>query len=121
MMGNRFLSCAMAIALLGTLAGCGSFRRDHVAEQAKTAMLGLTREEVLACMGPANKRATEGETEVWSYRSTDRLRASASGSLKISGDARMGYGSRSDKFCTVNVVMRGGVVEKVNYLGPSAT
>jgi hypothetical protein len=34
-------------------------------------MIGLSKEQVLACMGPPVSKAKEGSTEVWSYPSGD--------------------------------------------------
>ena len=56
------------VALGVTLCGC-AFRRAEVAQTAQATMIGMPKEQVLACMGaPANK-ATEGKTEVWGYNS----------------------------------------------------
>jgi hypothetical protein len=38
--------------------------------------VGLTKEQVLACMGPPAIRMAEGATEVWSYNSGDGRSAS---------------------------------------------
>jgi outer membrane protein assembly factor BamE (lipoprotein component of BamABCDE complex) len=54
-------------------------------------MVGLTKEQVLACMGPPASKAT-GATEVWSYPSGN---------------------------CTVNVTMMDGKVKRMNYAGPT--
>jgi hypothetical protein len=97
-------------------------------------MIGLHKDQVLACMGiPANK-ASEGATEVWSYNSgngavvastfgssTTNLAASG-GSGYATGQANTigsGIGVSSRRFCTVNVVMTDGVVSRVNYAGPT--
>jgi|ERR1043166_4720702 hypothetical protein len=58
-----------AIAALA-LAGC-SVQRAVVANDTQQKMVGMTKEEVLACMGPPVSRMAEGSTEVWSYPSGD--------------------------------------------------
>ncbi len=104
------------------LAGCsGAFERDRAAARAKTRMIGMTKEEVLACMGPAKKKAREGKTEVWQYQSTDGHRTRFSNSMKITSDYRTSYGTGSKSFCTVNVVMKDNAVTAVNYTGPSSS
>jgi hypothetical protein len=109
-------------------------QRAQVAHDAQDKMIGLRKEQVLACMGvPANK-ATEGATEVWSYNSgNDKVVASTVGSstTNASVQGQQGYatgqsttnssgvGVASRRFCTVNVVITGGIVSKVNYVGPT--
>jgi outer membrane protein assembly factor BamE (lipoprotein component of BamABCDE complex) len=56
------------VALGAALGGC-AFQRAEIAQDARAQMVGMTREQVLACMGaPANK-AAEGSTEVWGFAS----------------------------------------------------
>jgi hypothetical protein len=116
-----FSACILALFLTATLSGCGgSLRRDDDAAKAKTRMIGMTREEILACMGPAKKKAAEGTTEVWSYLSTDYESSSTYDTIKPTGYAHS-MGSHSKNFCTVNVTMKDGIVKSIHYLGPTAT
>lgn len=56
------------VALGVALCGC-AFQRAEIAQDARTQMVGMSKEQVLSCMGaPANK-AAEGATEVWGYDS----------------------------------------------------
>ena len=98
-------------------------------------MIGMTKERVLACMGPPAQQATVGETEVWSYPSGGDTETfgSASGSSFGQGNVFAsntgGFGSMSSfgnvygssetehRYCVVNVVMAGGKVSAVNYSG----
>jgi hypothetical protein len=75
-------------------------------------MIGMSREQVLVCMGPPANKAAEGQTEVWSYNSGD-------GTTVTSGSVSYGNfpGSSSCRFCQINVVMSGGAVSAVNYQG----
>ncbi len=119
------------------VAGC-AVQRAQVAQDAQGKMIGLTKEQVLACMGPPANRMAEGATEVWSYNSGDgrtitvasastMTDASASGmrvgdSAYVSGTASSsGVGSAVTRrrFCTVNVTMVDGQVKRVNYVGPT--
>ena len=34
-------------------------------------MVGMSKEQILACMGPPANKAAEGQTEVWGYNSGD--------------------------------------------------
>jgi outer membrane protein assembly factor BamE (lipoprotein component of BamABCDE complex) len=119
------------------LAGC-AVQRAVVAQGAQEKMVGLSKEQVLACMGPPGKMA-EGATEVWSYSSgNDRVTAIGSGYSQtngsLSGQRTRGGGFSADgtattvslssatasrRYCTVNVVMSDGLVSRINYTGPT--
>jgi outer membrane protein assembly factor BamE (lipoprotein component of BamABCDE complex) len=73
-------------------------------------MVGMSKEQVLVCMGPPASKAAEGQTDVWSYNSED-------GTTIASGSVSQGVSSR--RFCQINVVMSGGAVSAVNYQGPT--
>jgi hypothetical protein len=110
-----------------------------MASQAKTSMVGMTKEKVLACMGPPAQQATVGETEVWSYPSGGDTESFASASANSFGQGNLfassagGFGSGTvssfghtnafgsseteHRYCVVNVVMAGGKVSAVNYSG----
>ena len=126
------VSLVLAIAAAG-LAGC-AIERAQVAHDAQSRMVGLTKEQLLACMGPPAANAAEGVTEVWSYNSgNDRTtiagfgqsvtnasatggRGYASGTAFTTGS---GVGVSSRRYCTVNIVMSGGRVSRINYSGPT--
>ncbi|MDD3370695.1 MAG: hypothetical protein PHE27_02595 [Alphaproteobacteria bacterium] len=131
MTSTRPLLAVLLIPL--ALSACHSLRRDDAAALAKTHMVGMTKEDVLGCMGPPRKKETEGTTEVWSYLSTDgnsrwikngyragtsykpRSNASLSTAFSLAG------GESEKRFCIVNVTMKNGIVKAVHYLGPAAT
>jgi hypothetical protein len=115
------------------VAGC-AIERAQVAGEAQQKMIGLTKEQVLTCMGPPATKAAEGATEVWSYNSGNdhtqvatfgqsTTTASVYGNRNFaSGNAYTlgsGMGVSSRRYCTVNVVMGGGRVSRVNYSGPT--
>ncbi|MDD4616511.1 MAG: hypothetical protein PHW76_05270 [Alphaproteobacteria bacterium] len=129
---NERMGIALFVVLIAA-AGCsGSMRRDEDAARAKIRMVGMTKEEVLGCMGPPKKKAVEGATEVWSYPSGDGHSQWSSGSYKTTDSYRPSHYTHTDnfgflggesekRFCTVNVTMTNGVVKAVHYIGPSAT
>ena len=115
------------------LAGC-SFQRAQVAQDAQASMVGLPKEQVLACMGPPQNKAAEGQTEVWSYASGNGYSSTiAATDVQTNGQAQLvgnqisgssnssGFGTAVSRrrFCTVNVVMTSGYVSAVNYQGPT--
>jgi hypothetical protein len=109
-MGIYRISALLACLLLGACA----IQRAQVANEAQGQMVGLTKEQVLACMGPPLNKATEGTTEVWSY-------ASGNGETEValSGGRGWAAGSSSQRYCTVNVTMVAGRVSRLNYVGPT--
>jgi|SRR5271154_6610036 len=115
------VSCAAFTLLLPFVIGC-SLQRAQEAEAAKTQMIGMSREDVLTCMGPPAQKSSEGATEVWSYPSgngqvdiVSSFAGSASGGVAY-GSA---IGSSRQRFCVVNLIMIDGKVKVVNYNGPT--
>lgn len=109
------------ILLAIPLASC-AIQRAQVAHDAQDKMVGLKKEQVLACMGPPAAKAAEGATEVWSYNSGDGTVVGGS-TVSLSGNQNSvfgsGFGSSSRRFCTVNIVMASGAVSAVRYNGPT--
>ena len=103
------------LALLAclSLAAC-EVQRARLAADAQASMVGRTKEQVLACMGPPAGKATEGAAEIWSYLSGD-------GSMDTMQSSGGGWilGAKSQPSCTINFTMVGGRVNKVSYAGPS--
>ena len=101
------------VALAVAVSGC-AIQRAQVAQDARVQMVGMSKEQVLVCMGPPANKAAEGQTEVWSYNSGNGM-VVASGSIS-SGNFS---GTSSRRFCQINVVISGGAVSAVNYQGPT--
>src|SRR3954447_26534451 len=89
------------------LAAC-SLQRAQTAEDAQTKLVGMSKEQVLRCMGPPIQKAAEGQTEVWSYRSGNGRTAVSYGN---------GVAVGTQRSCTVNVAMLADRVTQVSYLG----
>ena len=63
-----------------------AIQRAQTAATAQNQMIGPSKEQVLACMGPPMNKAAEGSTEVWSYGSSPRRRPGSSRFvLRVSG------------------------------------
>lgn len=99
------------------LAGC-AFERAEIADMARTQMVGMSKEQVLACMGPPSSRMAEGKTDVWGYHSGNG-RTDVDVASQSAGGMVMGSAVASVRFCSVQVVMVGGRVVRVNYAGPT--
>jgi hypothetical protein len=102
---------AFVISLLSLhLNACAQIQRADMAKKAQGSMVGLSRAQVLSCMGPPANKQSDGSTEVWQY---------ASGNGYQVADYDNGSVVSSARFCTVNVVMLDGVVSRLSYLGPT--
>ncbi len=112
-----FLTLTAAMLLLALLSAC-AFQRAQEASDAQTKMIGMSKERVLACMGPPAAKAAEGATEVWSYPSGNGMTVGGASVVAQRGFAT-GVGASSSRFCTVNVTMVDGAVSRMNYVGPT--
>lgn len=94
------------------LACCGPIQSGQVADQIN-AMVGLSQEHALSCMGPPSSTAHVGGTEVWSYNVGGPVTTSA----VMSGDqsAAVGSATTSQEFCIVNLTIQDGSVVAANY------
>ena len=108
------LVSVVLLAALG-LTGC-SIIRAQTAADAQTEMVGMSRQQILRCMGPANRSAAAGASEIWSY-DTGNGRINSLASVTRTGTSATGQTVRSGRHCTVIVEMRNGRVEQLKYLG----
>jgi hypothetical protein len=104
---RRFASLVVVV-----LASCGPIQSGQVADQIN-AMVGLSQEHVLNCMGPPSSTAHVGATEVWSYNVGGPVTTSA----VMGGNQSVVAGSAttSQEFCVVNLTMQKGLVTAANY------
>ena len=111
------LLCLIAVAI----AAC-ELQRAQEASDAQTAMVGMSKEQVLACMGSPVSTAMAGTTEVWTYNSGNG-RTDSFGAVNAWGGNgwASGFGSSTTtgRFCKVDVVMNVGRVSRINYTGPT--
>ena len=113
-------------AMCGLIVSSCAVMRAKEANDAQVTMVGLSKEQILACMGVPAAKAVEGATEVWSYNSGNGQTVGfGSSSASVSGGRgyASGYGFSSmvtqQRFCTVNVTMLNGRVDRINYVGPT--
>jgi hypothetical protein len=102
-----------AAALCVALGGC-AIQRAQIAQDARAQMVGLSKEQVLTCMGPPANKAAEGATEVWGYASGNGMTVASASYDRYGGTA-----VASSRFCNINIVMASGRVTTVNYQGPT--
>jgi hypothetical protein len=101
------------IVTCGALAGCG-LQRAQVASEAPTLMMGMPKEQVLACMGQPARKANEGPAEVWSYNSGD----GSVDPMVVRSESFTGVPPSNQASCIVNITIAGGRVSKLSYLDP---
>ena len=101
------------LAACAALCGC-AFQRAEIAQDARAQMVGLSKEQVLACMGASASKAAEGKTEVWGYNSGNGMTVTDASYGRFGGTA-----VSSSRFCTINIVFAGAQVSAVNYNGPT--
>ena len=113
-------------AVCGLVVASCAVMRAKEATEAQATMVGMSKEQILACMGVPAAKAVEGATEVWSYNSGNGQTVGfGSSSASVSGGRgyASGYGFSSmvtqQRFCTVNVTMLNGRVDRINYVGPT--
>lgn len=104
----------MGLAVLGFVLGGCAFQRAEIAQDARTQMVGMSKEQVLACMGAPASKAAEGVTEVWGFNSGNGMTVVDASYGRYGGSA-----VASSRFCNINIVFAGGQVATVNYAGPT--
>lgn len=131
-MEKGHIRIGLLVALL-SVGGC-AMQRAQDAETARQKMLGMTREQVFTCMGIPQRKATEGQTEIWSYKSGNNYKESNHISPRMgmrkshsqdgwsdSISESLGFGSsvEESRSCSVQVVLRNDAVVAVHFSGPT--
>jgi hypothetical protein len=113
----------LSILGLGVLfVGACSLQRAQEASKAQATILGMSKDQVLTCMGSPANSAAAGSTEVWTYNSgngrTDTFGVvnawGGQGSLSAFGST-----TTASRYCKIDVVMVSGRVTHLNYSGPT--
>ncbi|MET4807512.1 hypothetical protein ABIE63_002688 [Limibacillus sp. MBR-115] len=116
--------------ILGLVSAC-SIQRAETASKAKQELIGMSKADILSCMGPSQASQQEGSLEVWSYASgggvdtvgsgyaAGSATATSSGGSVFSQGSGYGFGSSTSRvrYCIVNIAFDGGFVKSVNYVG----
>lgn len=120
---RRKLAKKIVILLLTVvIAGCATsskLMRTRTASRAKTEMIGMSQQDVLACMGPPERSAAIGSQEVWSYTSGGDIEtySSVRTSRRDRSEASTVASTSRARYCKVDVIMNDGVVSSLNYRG----
>jgi outer membrane protein assembly factor BamE (lipoprotein component of BamABCDE complex) len=111
--GDMRILGIVALGAAVLLSGC-AIQRAQEALDARAQMIGMSKEQVLACMGAPVNKAAEGMTEVWGYNSGNGMTVTDASYGRFGGTA-----VSSSRFCNINVVMNKGQVAAINYAGPT--
>lgn len=113
----------VGVVSLTAIVVCGcEIQRAQEASDAQTTMVGLSKEQVLACMGSPAGMAAVGSTEVWTYNSgNDRTDTEGWASAWGGWSSAFGVGgsTKTSRSCKISVVMTAARVSRVNYAGPT--
>lgn len=111
-MNNRFLAFATLIAL----AACQS-PNTSTTNRAQLSMIGMNREQVLACAGVPSSSMKVGNTEVWRYVALGATEGDVSASSSSLGGFSSTRGSIEANVisCEVSVRFTDGRASELNY------
>jgi hypothetical protein len=99
-----------ALAVVTLLSAC-SIHDSHLAERAKTSLLGMNELTLQTCMGSPDEKSVFGKSEVLTYYATST--SSSSYSIPVIG----GIGFSNGGYCHTIVRLDDGLVTDVRYVG----
>ena len=121
-MGGRFATVLMTIVLGAAMLSACAIQRAKIAERAKTDMIGLTKSEILTCMGQPDSRRGGEDFEEWTYSRSDAPGVGSFGSGRIGPDSDNGIGNDTrttarGRYCVATVSFRRDSVSSVRFSG----
>ncbi len=131
---SRLARVAALVAGAALLLTACAMQRAQDAETAQKNMVGMSKEQVFACMGIPKRKGKQDNTEIWLYKSgndrTEKSKGSGtlSGSKAISGSTLVDALTASiydesevkeKRYCLVQVVFKDNSVQIVRYSGPT--
>ena len=108
----------LVLSLLAALSGC-SVQRAETAAIAKTQLVGMTKEQVLQCMGGPASTARAGNTEVWTYYSGGDAYTSGNATAYTFGSTTTAYANARTRtrYCKIDLILNDDRISRVNYSG----
>lgn len=95
------------------LSGCILVAQQQ-AQQGKTALVGKSRAEILACAGVPNATFRDGGTEYFAYSGSGMLRSGGS-TTYVGGGVFLHSGGGGQSQCVATLAFQGGRVANVSY------
>ena len=108
------ISVCAVVSVMAT--GCARLERAEMAREAQASMVGMSKAQVLSCMGVAQAKQVEDDIEVWQYAAGGDQTGIAT-AFATGQDITTAIGSSKRRYCIINVVMQDGHVTSVNYTG----
>ena len=96
------------------LSGC-VFQRARTAQSAKSALVGLTKDELLSCAGVPTRSERVNGREYLTYVGGGDSRGSIVS--RRDGSDRVSVYSTQQRYCEATFILKDGVVQKVFYRG----
>jgi hypothetical protein len=97
-----------------SISGC-AINRAEIAAKAKSSMIGMTKQQVLQCMGAASNTQSQENTEIWKYYSGGDYQ----GSFNVNTTDQYAYGSTNfhKRSCEINIIFTNDSVTNILYSG----
>jgi len=99
----KFIISLTIVMCLASINGC-VFTRAETASTAKRSLIGMSKQQILQCMGAARNIQTEGNVDVWKYYSGGDYRATGITILR-------------KRSCEINVIFKKDYVVNIMYSG----
>ena len=114
---------AISTIMLGAilLSAC-ALQRARIAERAKTDMIGLSKPEILDCMGQPDSRSGGDGFEQWTYSRSDNPGIGDFGGASNSRAPNVGIGGETQttargRYCVATVTFRRDSVSSIRFSG----
>lgn len=105
---------ALAAALGVALAAC-SVGRANLAQEARTQMVGMSRDALVACAGPPDRMVSDDNQELFIYETGTPDYDAMVG--RDPGPVQQVTGTGSPRYCEATIMLRDGRVRSVSYRG----
>lgn len=111
---NKPICLTTAAIIIISINGC-AIQRAEVATKAKTSLIGMSKQQILQCMGAASEIQKQGTTEAWKYYSGGDYR----GSINAYTDNQYTFGTTTlnKRSCEINILFDNSSVTNVLYSG----
>lgn len=116
MVRNTLIVISVCAVVSVMAAGCAKLQRAEMAREAQVSMVGMSKAQVLSCMGVAQGKQVEDDIEVWQYAAGGDQTALATAFATGQNFATV-IASSKTRYCVINIVMQDGHVTSVNYTG----
>jgi hypothetical protein len=121
-MRGRFAKALVIGTLAASMVSACALQRAKIAERAKTDMIGLTKSDVLACMGQPDSRRGGEDFQEWVYSHSDAPGVGDYVNDRGGIDSGTGIGNETrttvrGRYCVATVSFRRDSVASVRFSG----